>query len=325
MNIFITGSNGFVGSRLMHYLEEEEHQVWGIDNNTKCNIQPHPNTEIGDIRNIEDLRKFNDRNFNFIIHCAAAKHDFGISKEEYFSNNEFGTKVLMDYVTERNINKVIYYSTVSVYGHKSVPCDESGKLLPDNPYGASKLAGEKVIEKWLKQDSTRQVVFLRPSIIYGPNNYANMYNLIDMMHRKPWMTIGNGKHIKSMVSLENLIDMTEFVMPRMKSGLQIFNTLDTPYITVKQLMEIIASGNGFSLPIVRIPLSVAIFVGKSFDLIAAITKRDLPINSDRMKKFATSTEYYSEKIREKGYTQKHTIEDEIARTCEWYMKNLKNK
>ncbi len=325
MNIFITGSNGFVGSRLMHYLEEEEHQVWGIDNNTKCNIQPHPNTEIGDIRNIEDLRKFNDRNFNFIIHCAAAKHDFGISKEEYFSNNEFGTKVLMDYVTERNINKVIYYSTVSVYGHKSVPCDESGKLLPDNPYGASKLAGEKVIEKWLKQDSTRQVVFLRPSIIYGPNNYANMYNLIDMMHRKPWITIGNGKHIKSMVSLENLIDMTEFVMPRMKSGLQIFNTLDTPYITVKQLMEIIASGNGFSLPIVRIPLSVAIFVGKSFDLIAAITKRDLPINSDRMKKFATSTEYYSEKIREKGYTQKHTIEDEIARTCEWYMKNLKNK
>ena len=90
-------------------------------------------------------------------------------------------------------------------------------------------------------------------------------------------------------------------------------------------MEIITSGNGFSLPIVRIPLSVAIFVGKSFDLIAAITKRDLPINSDRMKKFATSTEYYSEKIREKGYTQKHTIEDEIARTCEWYMKNLKNK
>jgi len=218
---------------------------------------------------------------------------------------------------------VIYYSTVSVYGHRSVPCDESGKLQPDNPYGASKLAGEKGIEKWLKQDSSRQVVFLRPSIIYGPNNYANMYNLIDMMHRKPWITIGNGKHIKSMVSLENLIDMTDFIMHRMKSGLQIFNTLDKPYISVRKLMKIIASTDGFNLPIAKIPLSVAIFVGKVFDLLAAITKKDLPINSDRMKKFATSTEYYSEKIREIDYTQKYTIEDEIARTCEWYLKNKK--
>ena len=104
----------------------------------------------------------------------------------------------------------------------------------------------------------------------------------------------------------------------MKPGLQIFNTLDKPYITVKKLMEIIASSDGFSLPIVKIPFSVAVFVGKAFDLLAAITKKDLPINSDRMKKFATSTEYYSEKIRETGYVQKHTIEDEIKKTCKWY-------
>ena len=325
MNIFITGSNGFVGSRLMYYLEEKGHQVWGIDNSTECNINPHPKTKIGDIRKIDDLHKFDYIKFDVMIHCAADKHDFGISKESYFSNNEYGTKILMKYATEKNIKKVIYYSTVSVYGYKSVPCDETGKLQPDNDYGASKLAGEKVIEKWLSQDKNREAIFLRPSIIYGPYNYANMYNLIDMMHRKSWITIGNGKHIKSMVSLENLIDMTDFIMHRMKSGLQIFNTLDKPYITVKKLMEIIASSDGFSLPFVKIPLSVAVFVGKAFDLLAAITKKDLPINSDRMKKFATSTEYYSEKIREMGYRQKYSIEGEIKRTCEWYLENPKEK
>ncbi|MEA3475255.1 MAG: NAD(P)-dependent oxidoreductase [Candidatus Cloacimonadota bacterium] len=323
MSILITGSNGFVGSRLMWFLEDKGHEVWGIDNSKVCLREKHPHTINGDIRNIEDLRKFNDKHFDLIIHCAAAKHDWGISKEGYYSNNEYGTKILMDYASERNIKKVIYFSTVSVYGHKSVPCNETGKLQPDNEYGASKLAGEKVIENWLEQDSKRQVIFLRPSIIYGPNNYANMYNLIDMMHRKPWITIGNGKHIKSMISLENLVDMTDFIISRMKPGLQIFNTLDKPYISVKRLVEIIASNDGFCLPIIRIPLFFAIFFGEIFDSLAFLAKKDLPINSDRMKKFDTSTEYYSEKIRQMGYIQKHTIEDEIRKTCKWYLKNLK--
>jgi len=323
MNILITGSNGFVGSRLMWYLEEKKHTVHGIDKRDECLIQKHPHTKKGDIREIEDLRNFNDIAFDLIIHCAADKHDWGISKESYYSNNEYGTEILMKYANERNINRIIYYSTVSVYGHESVPCDESGELLPDNEYGASKLAGEKVIEKWLEQDVKREVVFLRPSIIYGPYNYANMYNLIDMMHRKPWITISNGNNIKSMVSLENLIEMTDFVMHRMKSGLQIFNTLDKPYITVKKLMETIALNKGFKLPIIRTPLWIAVLFGKIFDLVAFITKKDLPINSDRMKKFSISTDYRSEKIRELGYVQNHSIEQEIQKTCQWYLERKK--
>lgn len=323
MNILITGSNGFVGSRLMWYFSEKGHTVCGIDKRDECLIQRHPKTKKGDIREIEDLRRFNNYQIDLIIHCAADKHDWGISKESYYSNNEYGTKILMDYAKDRNINKIIYYSTVSVYGYKSVPCDENGELHPDNEYGASKLAGEKVIEKWLEQDSKRQVVFLRPSIIYGPYNYANMYNLIDMMHRKSWITIGGGKNIKSMVSLENLIEMTDFVMHRMKSGLQIFNTLDKPYITVKKLMEFIEFNKGFKLPIIRIPLWIAVLFGKIFDLVAFITKKDLPINSDRMRKFSISTDYRSEKIRELGYVQNHSIELEIRKTCKWYLEIIK--
>ena len=67
MNIFITGSNGFVGSKLMWFLEEKGHNVWGIDNSDVCLREKHPRTTNGDIRNIEDLRKFNDKNFDLII------------------------------------------------------------------------------------------------------------------------------------------------------------------------------------------------------------------------------------------------------------------
>jgi len=104
MNIFLTGSNGFVGSSLMWHLEEIGHTVVGIDKRDECLIHKHPKTKKADIREIEDLRTCNENEIDLIIHCAADKHDWGISKESYFSNNEYGTKILMDYAREK-INK----------------------------------------------------------------------------------------------------------------------------------------------------------------------------------------------------------------------------
>ncbi len=320
MNILVTGANGFVGSRLMWFLEEKGHKVFGIDKRSYCLINKHHNTILGDIRKKEDLEKFSSRNIDLIIHCAASKHDFGISEEEYFSDNEYGTKVLMEFASEASINKIIYYSTVSVYGHKSVPCDESGKLQPDNPYGASKLAGEFVISNWQTHNPRqRQVVILRPSIIYGPHNFANMYNLIEMMHKRPWISIGKGDHIKSMVSLNNLLDMTYFMMQQLKPGIEYVNTLDKPYISVKKLMEIIASNNDFKEPLIRIPETFALMVGKIFDLVSLIIGKEIPINSDRMEKFSTSTHYFSEKIRNLGYEQRYTVEEEMGKTVDWFL------
>lgn len=326
MDILITGSNGFVGSRLMYYLEDKGLQVWGIDKNKKCNITPHPKTIIGDIRNINDLRKINYVEFELIIHCAADKDDFGISKESFFSNNEYGSKVLMEYASESGIKKIIYYSTVSVYGHQPHPCDETAKFLYNTIYGDSKLAGEKVIWKWQEENPhERCVITLRPSVIYGPHNYANMYNLIDQMHRKPWFMVGKGNHIKSMVSLENMVDMTYFVLDKFETGIQNFNCIDKPYMMVNRLMETIASNEGFKKPAIGIPLYFAIFIGKLFDILGKILGRDLPINSERMKKFGTSTDYRAEKIRKMGYVQKYTIEDEMNRTCKWYLEDLRER
>jgi len=325
MNILITGSNGFVGSRLMHYLEDKGNKVWGIDISEHCLREKHKNTINGDIRKIEDFDVFKDKEIQLIIHCAASKHDFGISVDEYYSNNEYGTEVVMKFAKKHSIKKIIYYSTVSCYGHKAVPCDETGPLMPDNEYGKSKLAGEKVIEKFVSEQPDLEVFFLRPSIIYGPNNFANMYNLIEMQHKKFWVTIGDGSHIKSMVSLENLIDMTYWCFDKFKPGIQIYNTLDKPYITVKKLMQIIASHKDFSMPTLVVPLGLAVGVGKFFDIIAKILKKDIPINSDRMRKFATSTEYYSEKIREDGYEQIHTIEAQLSETIQWFVNNHKKR
>lgn len=325
MNILITGSNGFVGSRLMYELESENHKVFGIDKSIRCNIEPHPNTFIGDIRKIENYGCFNDHNLDLIIHAAAEKHDFGISKDEYFSNNKYGTEVLMQFADLKGISKVIYYSTVSVYGHQTGQCDETAPLKPNNYYGESKLAGEEVIIDWQKRDNKREVIILRPSVIYGPNNYANMYNLINQLHKFPLFMIGNGEHIKSIISLDNIVDLTIFILNKLKPGVQFFNTIDKPYLKLKKLIALISDHKRFYKPFIRIPLGLGVAVGKLFDLLAEILKKDLPLNTDRIMKFATSTDFRAEKIREMGYEQKYSTDDELSKTIKWYLTSGKTK
>lgn len=332
MNILITGSNGFVGSTLMWRLVKEGHQVVGIDISKQCDSSAHPDTIIGDIRRIDDLetayRTFQQKHqaeIELVIHCAAAKHDFGITEQEYYSHNEQGTKVLLGFINKKIITNLINFSTVSVFGHPESRTDEDGKFAPDHPYGGSKLAGELLCTNWQAQDANRELIVLRPTVIYGPHNFANMYKMIDMMHRHPYITIGSGSHIKSIVSLANIVDMTVFAISILKKGAQYFNCVDKPYITIKQLMQIIASNPAFKIPKLQIPVSLAVLIGKLFDIPAKLLKIDLPVNSDRMQKLATATDFASERIRNFGYIQVHSIEEQIKEMTDWYLTLRGNK
>ncbi len=328
MNILVTGSNGFVGTKLMFKLEEHKHNVIGIDISSHSDYpQKHPNTILGDIRIIDDLNKAWEKSLelfsqpiDLIIHCAASKHDFGISDKEYYSHNQFGTKIITQFMSVHNLKKIIYYSTVGVQGHSPEPKDELGELAPNHPYGASKLAGEEEIIEWMKNETNSEVIFLRPSVIYGEYHFANMYKMINMMHKRPWFMLSEGNYVKSIVSVNNIIDMTLFLLLHFKQGIQIFNGIDKPYYTLKELMEIICLNKNFKIPFIKIPYWLALSLGKMIDIPANLFKIDFPINSNRIKKFVTPTFFYGEKIRELGYVQQNSIETEMSKMTDWYMK-----
>ncbi|MDP8220963.1 MAG: hypothetical protein P9X26_06435 [Candidatus Stygibacter frigidus] len=76
------------------------------------------------------------------------------------------------------------------------------------------------------------------------------------------------------------------------------------------------------MPKEYIPLNIAILIGNAFDLLGKLLHTDLPVNSDRMKKFGTPTDYLAEKIRDSGYIQNYSIEDIFKETCEWYLSEI---
>ncbi|OQC07632.1 MAG: UDP-glucose 4-epimerase [Candidatus Cloacimonetes bacterium ADurb.Bin089] len=326
MNILITGSNGFVGSNLMWELEKDGHTVCGIDISEHCDGEKHPETLIGDIRNLQDLNRISsifgqkhNSQLELIIHCAAAKNDFGISRREYYSHNKYGTKTLLNFATEKGIKKLIYFSSVGVFGYPEGQANEDAPYHPDSDYGASKLAGELLCISWQQQNLERELIVLRPAAIFGPHNYTNTYKLIDTLHRRPFLTVGEGKHIKTIVSISTVIDMTRFALQKLAAGYQHYNCIDEPYLTLKELMELICSHPGFTMPRIKIPLQAAIGIGMLFDIPAKLFSIDLPVNSNRMRKLGTATYFTAEKAKRDGFVQKVSLQDSIAAMCDWYL------
>lgn len=319
MKILVIGSAGFIGRFLVKKLAGENHELVGLD------VNPHPaeihdisTCSAGDLCSRHDVSKAAD-GVDVIISLAAKHHDFGVSREEFFHVNETGTQILLDVASDKGVTKLIFYSTVAVYGTRVKPSTEDMEPRPDSDYGESKLAGEKLIYEWCAENSKRSVTIIRPTVIFGPHNYANVYNLIDMIYRKKFIFIGSGDNIKSVAYVENLVDATIFLLNKINPGVEVYNYSDEPQMTIKEIVDTIYRYMPHSIPKRKLPLWLATSFGSIFDLMAKITGQNYPITAARMKKFATTTHHKASKIRNLGFVQKVETKEGFRRMVDWYI------
>ena len=325
MKILVTGSNGFIGKYLVGKLIAGGHEVCGFDN--QCNQAEDSKIKciIGDIRNKDALMEALDA-VDVVIHLVAAHRDFGILESEYFDVNVNGTKNLLSGCSKLGIDKFIFCSSVAVYGLQPKPTDENTIPNPITPYGQSKIAAEKVIEQWVNASSKRQVIIIRPTVIFGPENYANVYNLIDKICRRKFIFIGNGSNVKSVAYVENLVEVIMFSLKRLKPGIEVYNYSDEPQMTIRQIVETIATHAGVTIPGISISLPVATIGGSIFDFLGKITGYDFPFTAARMKKFCDETYHRADKIRKDGFVAPISLEEGFRRTVKWYLEQqLKSK
>ncbi|MBA7600153.1 N-acetyl-alpha-D-glucosaminyl-diphospho-ditrans,octacis-undecaprenol 4-epimerase [subsurface metagenome] len=319
MKILVIGAAGFIGKFLTNRLIKEGHKVIGFDINPASEKQKNLYKCItGNILSPDAVLRATN-GVDMIITLAAKHHDFGVTREEFFKVNESGTKILLDCASKSEVKNIIFYSTVAVYGTHKEPTTEDTLPVPDNDYGKSKLAAEQLIYKWVEEDKTRCAVIIRPTVVFGPQNYGNVYNLIDKIYRKKFLFVGVGNNIKSVAYVENLVDTNIFLLDKLKPGIQIFNYSDEPQKTITQIVETITKNLPYGIPKIKIPLILAVTLGSILDMLAKLTGYNSPITSARMKKFSTLTHHKSEKIRKFGFQQKIEIKEGFRKMVEWYL------
>jgi nucleoside-diphosphate-sugar epimerase len=315
--ILLTGNAGFIGKYLTSALICNGYDVQGLDVRPRKDVEKSFTQVEGNVLDKNIVREAMV-GADTIIHLAAEHKDFGISKEEYFNVNVNGTQVLLDEASEQNIKKFIFYSSVAVYGSNQ-PSSDSTIPQPNNYYGASKLKAEEVIREWVQADASRRVVIIRPTVVYGPRNHANIFRLVKQVSDGKFIWVGNGSDIKSVAYVENVVDATVFLSSRMECGLHIYNYADSPHLTTKEIVQIIAAKAGVKVPKLRIPWSFAITTASTFDVLGKLLGIDFPITSARIRKFNTPTCHRAEKIFASGFRPRYTIEQGIEKMVKWYI------
>ena len=152
MNFLITGGAGYIGSHMVHYLNDLNYDITVIDNLSSGNKKLLPKNvrvlkvSVGNQKKIlETLAK---HNFDAAIHFAASVVVPESVKNplKYYMNNTNETISFIDTCIKLKIKKFIFSSTAAVYGNPNEKViTEDINLRPESPYGMSKLMSENVL------------------------------------------------------------------------------------------------------------------------------------------------------------------------------------
>jgi nucleoside-diphosphate-sugar epimerase len=318
MEILVTGSSGFVGSHLVPALQERGHRVTGIDRISPSSGREPDRFIEGDLMQREVLNE-GLRNVDRVFHLAAAKDDWGISREEYFRENAGVTEALLEAAHDHEVFDHVFYSTVAVHGTGPEPKVEDAPFAPEIPYGESKVESEKLYREFAEEHDDSRVLVLRPSAIFGEGQpwRTNVHRLIEAIYHRRFLMIGEGTARKTTSYIENLLAANFFLLERLESGLKTYIYVDEPIMSTRELVDIIYDALGRNPLRWSLPLSIAKPVATVADVAASVTGIDFPITAARIEKFCTSTRFDASAIRELGFTQPVDNEEAVRRTVQW--------
>ncbi len=219
MKVLVTGSSGFIGFHLIKNLLNFGYEVVGIDDH---NDYYNPDLKLKrlallnskkfsfhllDINNIS----LKDRNFDLAINLAA-QAGVRVSKDKeclYESSNIAGFKSFCNFCREKDIKKIIYASSSSVYSdiNKGKFCENETILKPKSKYGKSKLSNELYASELIKSYDL-SMVGLRFFSVYGPFGRPDMayYSFTKAIKENRTINLNNkGNMVRDMTFIDDIV------------------------------------------------------------------------------------------------------------------------
>ncbi|MDC6455350.1 NAD(P)-dependent oxidoreductase [Alphaproteobacteria bacterium] len=309
--ITVIGGSGFVGTNLCQQLALKQQDFEIID--IKMSNQFPEKCKIADVRDGNTLR--HTITGDVVVNLAAVHRDDVRDKTEYQRTNVDGAENVASVCAEKGINKIVFTSTVAVYGFAQPGTDESGAINPFNEYGRTKFEAEKKLRKWQANDKN-SLIIVRPTVIFGEGNRGNVFNLLNQIASGKFLMIGRGENKKSMAYIGNVVAFLETcISTDEKYG--VYNYVDTPDMTMNELVSQVRSKlKGKTGVGPRLPYWLGMIMGYTADLVAKLSGKSLTVSSIRVKKFASSTEFKSAKFNLDDFIAPFQLSDGVHRTLQ---------
>jgi len=284
MSILISGSNGFVGSNLVPYLQEREYLIKSVTRSPiKCD-------EISWEVFLENTSAIN---YDVFIHLAGKAHDTKntTDEKEYFDVNSDLTIKSFNLFLQSPACTFIYLSSVkAVADTVDGALTEDVKPNPQTPYGQSKQKAEDYLLNH-PLVSHKRVFILRPCMIHGPGNKGNLNLLYKFVQKHIPYPLAAFNNQRSFLSISNLNFIIERLIsdPTIPGG--VYNVADDEPLSTNAVITIIGQVNGLTPRLWK--------VSKEFIRLIALIgdKLHLPLNTERLKKLTENYVVSNDKIK----------------------------
>ena len=323
MSLIVTGASGFVGQGLLERLSEAGHGGVATGREPPLGMPPgwHAASRDDVLHGAEEVDAV-----DAIIHLEVRQHiprPTAADIQSFYEANVAGTRQWLDWADRHHVRRFVFTSSI-----KAVPAGDGaeqvagngnpncGEAEPDTAYGRSKASAEAAVREWAAARPDRIAVILRPAPVYGPGNGANLAAFArQVVAGKPCL-IGLCDARKSVVSRTNLVAAIEFAAAWKTPGCEVFNVSDRDTFSVGQLADMISTLAGAPKPR-RIPKAMAGFVALVGDAISAVTGRDFPLTTARMKQMLATSVFPCDDLVAAGFQHPQTTEQGLAEMLDW--------
>jgi UDP-glucose 4-epimerase len=260
MTILITGVAGMIGSRLADWIIENhpEVEIIGIDNLSTGFIE-NVNNKVYfynlDLSSNSIEKCFLNHNIDYVYHFAAFAAE-GLSpflRDFNYRNNLLSTANVINNCIKYNVKRLVYTSSMGVYGNGTPPFDESHIPLPIDPYGVAKYACEMDIKIAGEQHGLDWCI-VRPHNVYGPkqniwDKYRNVLGIwmYEHLNNNPMSIYGDGDQKRAFTYVDDCLLPLWFASQLDTCSKEIINMGASKHYTINEankiLREIINGGS----------------------------------------------------------------------------------
>ncbi|MBO9552007.1 SDR family oxidoreductase [Pseudomonas sp.] len=276
--VFLTGATGFVGNAVMRRLQVEGREVIAAVRKGGAELP-------ASVRSVSFTSFEHDNDWegalsecDVVVHSAARVHVMNDTETDPLAAfrrvNVQGTVALARQAISAGVKRFVFISSIKVNGEGTKPgkpYTADDVPMPQDPYGVSKMEAEEALRK-LAAESGLEVVIIRPVLVYGPGVKANFLNMMRWLDRGVPLPFGAIDNRRSLVALDNLVDLIVTCIEHPAARNQTFLVSDGEDLSTTALLRRMAQALGKSARLLPVPAWVLSAGAKSLGK-AALSQR----------------------------------------------------
>lgn len=257
-HVLLTGSSGFLGSRLAQVMNEKKVFSLSLASRQAPMSTKKQHFVVGDLSAHTDWTVAL-ANQEVVIHAAARAHimkdEVADPLAEYRKVNVEGTLTLARQAAEAGVKRFIFISSIKVNGEQTPlgkPFTAEDAPAPEDAYGVSKFEAEQGLWQ-VSKETGLQLVIIRPPLVYGSGVKGNFASMIKLMQKGFPLPLGAVHNQRSLVALDNLVDLIITCVTHPVAANQVFLVADGQDVSTTELLKGVANAAGKPARLVPVP------------------------------------------------------------------------